>query len=1373
MFSLALVAAVWGTGPAAPEFQLSASGECGKNYAVQMAADGLSNTHWAAPNRPPVWIQARFPEPRTLSRIRVRQCSQTAIYDNWRRVSVSFSDGSGFSCLLGDRWQEQVMEFSSRKVRWVRITVESTYKTSHYVGLAEIAFDDQPVTSQPGVDVSINPRPEARRLAPDSPVTSEEDARQRQVLERLSSKRFGRADHPTLFANADDVERAKANVRRHRWAHEVFTRVLASADAWLARSDDQLRRLIPDKGALFDNKAACPRCGTQCSVDLGRPGTVSCGVCKRSYPDADHPDDGRGWTDPKTGTVTYFVGLYNSAAVDRVTDAALDLADAYAVTGDERYARVLSVLLDGLAAIYPSCDKGPVWYPGVGGRLNRPFYQTARTLIWYASAYDLTYRSPEWDRPSLDPAFGSRRANYEQNLLRNGAEYCFQQVLKQPSPGLHNGNCDYLQGALAVGRVLGIPRYIGYVLESDLSIFNFVENTIDRDGQYYETSFGYSRHAVELFSHHAEMLRNYRSPKHPQGVNLYDHPKLRMNFQRAEGDVDCAGHQPALGDAGPDLLVIRSDNRDALRWRVYDRLEILLARTSDIRLKGELRQRLWELAEGDVEQCRARSPNARWLLFHADGLPRPAQPQATSAGTQSTLLAGARGVAVLRSAADDRQCALLRYGPTLNHGSADEMNVNLYALGREISYDQGYGWAHHRGGWAHTTVAHNVVVVNEKNQLLGAQGAGGSLEHFAQSPRVRLVAADDPLAYASEGVTRYRRLLAMVDAGGGSYLLDVFDVRGGTRHDFSQHFAGRLEQTEGVTFGPPQTAGSVAGPEYEWWKRIQASGWIAGLKKPFYWIAPPENGYGFLFAARSSTGASPAPRFVWKLGDREVTDPGAMVGPAQCPTAADCPYVRLASGACSVDAPGAGAGLAVRMTVEQAGEYLVLARFLRSPASGRVAVSVDGQPLNRVCDTFSPVSYPGQSVCLGRARLGAGTHELRFASAGKDPESTGYHFTLERLGLVRPTALDAMGQEQAEAVALTVLPPPDSRLVRAKAKGLAQAPESDYLLMRRSGQNLASRFVSVIEPFFGQGPTRTATALAPADGGQASLSAVKVAGTDGRTDFLFDFPDGPTPASFRDGPMAIRFEGRFAAVLTRSGTPTEILLCGARRLGFGTLDIVADQVEHLGRVTAVDYAKRRVAIDVPLARAAGQLGWFTRDAYSRNAPFRIADNVSVPGGGSELDLGGTSLVLGRGRATSDVSAEGLVSNGVPLDRERAFGRKIRTRYFDGKAIRNLRTGQLGRIKNANLDGSLVLDVNPGLRRGDAFELFDVQAGDRLTIPAVIALWPSAPGEWILRSNVPATLTLPGAKSLSVQRSDGQFQLLPRAAPGVDRWRYRL
>ncbi len=1391
----------------APMDRLTASADAGPKYGIEKACDGLTDTHWAAANRPPVWVRAELAGAEWISRMRIRQSPATSIYDNWRRIAVTFSDATTFSCVLADQWQEQVVSFPRRKAHAVKITIESTYKTSHYVGLSELVLEDEGEAVQARTGVSADPpaKPaisESQPLAPDStrmrPPGPDDRETQAGLLARLTPASFGSSGHPALFVGADDVQRAAANIRNHAWARRVFAGILAGADSWLDLSDEQLRAAIPRREALFDSKALCPECGGACVADLKQPHVVICRKCNVTYPNAKHPDDGRGWKNPQAGDVTYFVGLYNSFAVDRVTDGVQDLADAYVLTGDRRCAHVLSVLLDALAAIYPSCDKGPVWYPGVGGRLNRPFYQTARTLICYANVYDLTYDSPEWDSPSCDPASGTRRANYEKNLLRNAAEYCFGEVTKQKSPALHNGNCDYLQGALAVGRVLGIPQYIDFVLQSDLSIFNFIDNTIDRDGQYYETSFSYSQHAVELFRHHAEMLRNFRSPKYPQGVNLYDLPKLRTNYLRAERDIDCAGHQPALGDAGPDLTVTGDDERAALLGRVAERLEVLAARTTDPAQRLAVQRQLWQLAEGDVAALRAKSSRGRWLLFHADEVPAPSDNENPAVPADScTLLPGGRGVAILRSASagPGQRCALLRYGATLNHGSADEMNVNLYAFGREISYDQGYGWAHHRCGWAHSTVAHNVVVVNEKNQLRNAAGSGGSLEQFCQSPRVRVVAAGAPLAYSAEGVRRYRRLLALVDTGrDASYVLDTFDVAGGDQHDMSQHFLGSLVQTGGATFGPPQTSGSLAGPQYEWWKLIQPSGWLRGQKQQFYWNAPPENGYGFLFNVRqgvgwdsvpSGSGRSPnlpkealsgtAPRFIWKIGERISSSPQGVTYPAECGlAAANCPTQRLGSGGVRVSAGRPGDFAAVPVAVETAGEYVVLARFAKSPQGGVVGLTIDGQTLGESFNTYSPVAYSSDFAALGRAQLTAGRHELHFQCAGKDAESIGFEFVVQAFALESPDRLQTRPEKQIEGVALHSLPAADGQYLLAKAKGLARAPESDYLLIRRRGKDLASRFVSVIEPFVGQGPALSATRCGP----QGNQAVTKIASTDGREDYFFDFPDGkPDEVAFQDGGVPIRFAGRFAAVLTRSGKPVEILLSGPRALQFGDVEVTADRAGHRAKVVAVDYEKSLVTLDTALpagaTAGAANLACFSRSGYSRNAPYTVHGLVPAAAG-CQLDLGGVPLVLGQGRAVSPVSEAGVVANGVPLDREKAYGRSVRTGYFDGKAIRNLRTGQLGRIKNVNLDSSLALEVNPGLREGDRFELLDIQADDAVEIPGVVALWQTAPDQWTLRSNVPLTIRLPDAASITVAPSTGDQQVVPcETSPGVKSWRFTI
>ena len=310
----------------------------------------------------------------------------------------------------------------------------------------------------------------------------------------------------------------------------------------------------PAKGACFAyGFTGCPICsGTwgiwgsaRCSWD--KPGKVTC-ANGHVLPDADHPDPGTGYKG-KDGRLHYFVGSYNAWVVETLeASACANLALAYSLTGDPRYGHKAAVILDGLASIYPGCTSGSWDYPSrpPSGRFCRPWYQVARVLVRYVDHYDQIFHAPALDEPSQVPGL-TRRRNIEENLLKNGAAYCYEQSFHG---SLNNGEADYVRGALAVGCVLGIPQYVDWALDGPFGIRSCLANNVDRDGRYCETSMLYALHARGLYLTFSEPLVNWLKP-----VNLYDDPKFKAFFTLPSLTANCLGHLVPYGDSAPDLNV--------------------------------------------------------------------------------------------------------------------------------------------------------------------------------------------------------------------------------------------------------------------------------------------------------------------------------------------------------------------------------------------------------------------------------------------------------------------------------------------------------------------------------------------------------------------------------------------------------------------------------------------------------------------------------------------------------------------------------------------------------------------------------------------------------------------------------------------------
>ena len=283
----------------------------------------------------------------------------------------------------------------------------------------------------------------------------------------------GNMRHPSVNFTANDLKNTRERIVKYGWAKLQYDAIIKAADIWLKGSNNYWLSFLPEKGAAYAyGFTGCPICGSPtgtwdkalCSWD--NPGHVSC-TKGHILPDAGHPDNGKGFIS-SDGRTFYFVGQFNAWVTEQWTINAIPvLAQAYLLTGDERYAERGLLLLDALASIYKESISGSWDYPTPKptGRLARPLYQVARTLVIFADSYDWLYNSPGAEKASIRTGM-TRRKNIEDYLLLDGAYYCYSNSFKG---SLTNGHADFLRGALAVGCLLDIPEYIDAAINGPFS----------------------------------------------------------------------------------------------------------------------------------------------------------------------------------------------------------------------------------------------------------------------------------------------------------------------------------------------------------------------------------------------------------------------------------------------------------------------------------------------------------------------------------------------------------------------------------------------------------------------------------------------------------------------------------------------------------------------------------------------------------------------------------------------------------------------------------------------------------------------------------------------------------------------------------------
>jgi len=899
--------------------------------------------------------------------------------------------------------------------------------------------------------------------------------------------------------------------------------------------------------------------------------------------------------------------------------------------------------------------------------------------------------------------------------MQDGAAYCYKHTFKGM---LHNGHADYMRGALAVGALLGIPEYVENAVSSPYSIYAMLANNCDRDGRYYETALGYALHARNLYLTFVEPLRNWRSEARPNGVDLFTDPRMRSFFYLPDLVMDCAGHSPNFGDCGPDnsFRLPKSIPHSPADYSYAE----WLYRGCTGPAKQEFGQILTWLANGNVGEARKAARNKRWLLYNADPIPVTDQ-TSLSPDLRERLfgswLLGQKGIGILRDGTDtDAQAALLRFGPSLNHGDRDDLGLIYYGRGWQQTYEIGYGLGstHTQVGWGSQTASHTLVAVNEASQQ---GGSGGSAYLFAALPSVKIMSADSPLSYALQNVTQYHRTVALVGKGKDQYLVDIFRVRGGTQHDYIVGVQTQDVVPRGIVLGP-EADGSLAGLEHAWGERQGPDGDIKGYPNRPYWNPPPGTGYGFFYDARRGEAKAPF-ELDFSISGRNdahlrvhcLPEPGTTAivakAPGLYPRHRKATYLLarrqqdtegLVSAFATVMEPYArpladpgipshvllgsvvdhtpeikhigaldivllkgtapGDFMTFEIDVKATGDYEVVTRILNASSYGTVTVNLDGRQLGEPVNATSDGIRGPIAVSFGRQQLTAGKHRMTFRMA----KGTSYYVGISSISLI-PWE-ERTGDKAADATALV-----------------------------------------------------TSAARVPVSGPAGDVTPVGIhVQRNGRDEYTFSAERSGDRWTAETSAGTLQWRGAFVFLAIHNGELQTVATHGAWDVKLGERRIGPELGLLRGTITALDYDSRWIEIDSTLpAQAIAPCVYVDRPGYSRQTAYRIYGSTPT-GTGCRIDLGTQPMLLGRGRV-HQILSERRIETDIPHEYCRSVVGRTNPGFFDGKLMTNGK-GARTTLDKAVYGQPMALHVKSsvGFHEGDPLLYYDVQVGDTVTIP---------------------------------------------------------
>jgi hypothetical protein len=335
---------------------------------------------------------------------------------------------------------------------------------------------------------------------------------------------------------------------------------------------------------------------------------------------------------------------------------------------------------------------------------------------------------------------------------------------------LNNKSCSNRFAALAVGILTGVEEYIRFGLEG---FFNIVEDWYLKDGSTSE------------------------SPSYSMMV---------MNSMWIASEL-IDGCEKITRDGKP-FDVYRWDKYRAVWKGMYDTLlqNCQYPPSADCRMGTKLSPLYIQ-----VLAHRFGNPEYKALLKQCPevGLPSRSMyhflPDLDEAPKQYDLIFRDQyfpdfGQAYLRIGKNNQKGTFILYATDWGiHHHMDSLNIFYYWNGNEWLSDLGYLWDQPERYMTVRTAAHNLVVIDEKDQI--REGRGGDLNRFVILPEKWKIADASSHAYPDASV--YRRAVMLCEhSPDHHYILDLFRVQGGEVRDLLLHGPSMDYTIENAESGP-------------------------------------------------------------------------------------------------------------------------------------------------------------------------------------------------------------------------------------------------------------------------------------------------------------------------------------------------------------------------------------------------------------------------------------------------------------------------------------------------------------------------------------------------------------------------------------------